>query len=208
MNNKKYLIITDTCNPDTSSGAKLIQDLIFFLKKNKKKTLTICARDQKFFNLNKNKNKNIIDVNCGAIKNKNFLYRGISEFIMSYKLIKTAMKEINRFRPNVLICYSPSIFYSPFIRKISKKNKIKKFLILRDIFPYWAIDCGYISNFFIIHILKLVFKNFFVLFNKVGVEAKTNIKYLRKIFKYSKNIEYLPNWIKYKKVEKISKLKN
>ena len=61
--------------------------------------------------------------------------------------LRTASK-ITKFDPDYLICYSPSIFFHYLIKKIIHKNKIKSYLISEILFPFWAIECGYINNFF------------------------------------------------------------
>ena len=50
------------------------------------------------------------------------------------------------------------------------------------------------KNFLIRQILISYFKEFCSKFNKIGVEAKTNINFLNKIGLKNK-IEHLPNWI-------------
>ena len=79
-------------------------------------------------------------------------------------------------------------------KKISKIQNCKKYLILRDIFPFWVFDTGKMKNFLIRQILISYFKEFCSKFNKIGVEAKTNINFLNKIGLKNK-IEHLPNWI-------------
>lgn len=193
MKNKNFLIVTDSFNPDTSSAAQLLKDLHIKLIQKKKKVLVVCARDND--NLSKiKKRRGIINVNCGLIKSKNLIIRGYNEFFLSNNLINKSFKEISIFKPDVVICYSPSIFFRLFIKKIQTTFKCKSYLILRDIFPYWAIDCNIIKNIFLKIYLKYTFLKFVKIFHRIGVEAKFNAKFLRK--KIEKiNIEHLPNWI-------------
>lgn len=193
MKNKNFLIVTDSFYPDTTSAAQLLKDLHIKLIQKKKKVLIVCARDNYKFSKIKKKN-NIINVNCGSIKNKNLIIRGYNEYFLSKYLLKKSFKKISNFKPNVIICYSPSIFFRSFVKKIQTTFKCKSYLILRDIFPYWAIDCNLIKNIFVKMYLKYTFLKFIKIFNRVGVEAKFNIKFLRKKIKEI-YIEHLPNWI-------------
>jgi hypothetical protein len=202
MKYKKYLIITDTYYPDTTSGAKLINDLYDLLKKKNKKVLVICARDKNIPN-----KKNVINVNCGPIKSRNFFIRGISEFFLSRILFAKTLNLLKLFNPEVVICYSPSIFFGFYIKKIKQLFNSRSYLILRDIFPYWAIDTKHINNFILIYYLKKIFKNFLNIFDKIGVESKTNISFINKIIP-TKYIEYLPNWLKITNFNKKKKVKN
>lgn len=202
MKYKKYLIVTDTFYPDTTSGAKLINDLYDLLKKKNKKVLVICARDKNIPN-----KKNIINVNCGPIKSRNFFIRGISEFFISRILFAKTLNLLKLFNPEVVICYSPSIFFGFYIKKIKQLFNSRSYLILRDIFPYWAIDTKHINNFILIYYLKKIFKNFLNIFDKIGVESKTNISFINKIIP-TKYVEYLPNWLKITNFNKKKKVKN
>ena len=43
---------------------------------------------------------------------------------------------------DAVLWYSPTIFFGPLVKKFKQKNKCKSYLILRDIFPNWALDMG------------------------------------------------------------------
>ncbi len=196
------IIVVDTYSPDTTSGSKLIVDLTKELKKNNK-LLLICPRDK---TLNNTYKKNIIvhNIYCGPIKSKNFYIRGFFEFFMSVIIWFNVKNDIKKFKPDIFICYSPSIFFNYLCKKISKVAECKKYLILRDIFPFWVFDTGKMKNFIIRKILVNYFKDFCSKFNKIGVEAKTNINFLKKIGLKNK-IEHLPNWIDTKNFQKKKK---
>lgn len=196
MKNKNYLIVADSFYPDTSSAAQLLKDLHAKLIQKKKKVLIVCARDKNEFKKIKKK-KDVININCGPIKSKNLIIRGLSEFFLAKNLFNKSIQRLKKFDPDVVICYSPSIFFGSFIKKIQVNFHSKSYLILRDIFPYWAIDCGLINNVFIKLYLKYTFQKFLKIFNKIGVEAKFNINFLKKKF-YNIKIEHLPNWINIK----------
>ena len=126
---------------------------------------------------------------------------------MQFILYFRTSSKIIKFNPDYLICYSPSIFFHYLIKKIILKKKIKSYLILRDIFPFWAIECGYINNFFLKKFYISSFKNFVKIFDTIGVESFSNINYLKKKIRLKK-VNHLPNWIKLKKVERKKKIPN
>lgn len=201
---KNVLIIIDTFKPDMTSGAKLIDDLSSGLIK-KNKVLIICPRDKNIPNLKK-KNFELLNVNCGPIKSNNFIIRGFFELIMSFILWHIAKKKIQNFKPNYLICYSPSIFYNYLCNKIISKYKCKSYLILRDIFPYWTFDIKKFNNFILKFLLINYFNNFSNNFSRIGLEAKKNITFLKKKG-VVKKLEFLPNWINLSNFQKNKKLK-
>ena len=127
---------------------------------------------------------------------------------MQFVLYFKSINEIKKFNPDNLVCYSPSIFFYYFIKNIINKKKIKSSLILRDIFPYWAIECGYLKNNILIKFYINSFISFLKLFDKIGVESKSNILYLRRKTNL-KNIYHLPNWIVAQNIKKKNrKIKN
>lgn len=156
------------------------------------KILIIVPRDSSKIFL---RDKNIVNINCGRIKSKHLYIRGLFELFMEYKLYYSTISFVEKFKPDQIICYSPSIFFKFLIKKLIKKFNAKSYLILRDIFPYWAIECGYINNFFIKKFYIYYFQSFLKIFDKIGVESFSNIKYLKKKTKL-KNVHHLPNWIK------------
>jgi len=186
------IIVVDTYNPDKTSGAKLISDLSKELVK-ENKLLLICPRDH-FLNNYRKKNLSVRNIYCGPIKSGNFFIRGFFEMIMAIIIWFCTKKYIKKFKPDLLICYSPSIFFNYLCNNILIATKCKTYLILRDMFPFWIFDTGKMNNFILKKNLINYFKIFCNKFEKIGVEAKTNINFLKKVGIKNK-IEYLPNWI-------------
>ena len=187
----RILIVSDTFVPDKTAGSNLLKDLINNLKKKNQVTL-ICARDRYIKNFKK-KNFNLININCGYIKHHKFLLRGFFEFLMPFILWIRTKKILNIINPEIIICYSPSIFFYDFCKKIIFKFNCYSYLILRDIFPFWAFDAKIINNLFLKKYLTKYFVKFLALFNKIGVEAKFNVSFVKKFSQ--QEVVYLPNWI-------------
>lgn len=202
-------MVCDTYYPDKTSGAKLIYDLVNELLK-KNQVLVIVPRNSSFNELFKSikiyykKNLKVIFVPCFKIKNPSFLVRGMSEFFMSYILWFRLKNFIYNFKPTSLLVYSPSIFFAFFCNKIKKNFKVKSLCILRDLFPYWAIEVGLIQNFLVKKMLINLLKNFLKIFDNIGLEAKSNIKIMNNRIKG--NYFFLPNWVNIKNF-KFNKIK-
>ena len=196
MFEKKIIIITNTFYPDRNSASKLLQELSKNLSRKKFDVLVICARsnkkNKKFTNF---KNIKINNVFCKNIKNSNLYLRGLAELSISKQLISESSKLVNKFKPTHLICYSPPIFFEKYIIYLKKNFGCKSFLILRDLFPFWAISTKIIRNYLLSKVLINKFKSFIKVFDCVGVEAKYNINYLKKKKVIFKKIIHLPNWI-------------
>ena len=114
--------------------------------------------------------KQVLNVFCGPIKSKYLFIRGICEYLMQFILYFKAKDKIKKFNPDSLVCYSPSIFFHYLIKKIMHNKKMRSYLILRDIFPYWAIECGYLNNYLLKKFYIYSFKSFLKIFDKIGDE--------------------------------------
>jgi hypothetical protein len=54
-----------------------------------------------------------------------------------------AGREFFRSHPCDLIAfYSPTIFFGPLVRRLKELWNCRSYMILRDIFPQWAVDAG------------------------------------------------------------------
>ena len=204
--NKKFLIVTNTFYPDRNSASKLLEELSKSLINKNIDVLIVCARsDKKIKSIVNYKKIKINNVYCKNIKNRNLYLRGIAEFSISKELILGSSKIVKKYQPTNIICYSPPIFFTDYINYLKKNYQCKSFLILRDIFPFWAISTKVIKNYFLSKYLIYKFKSFVEIFDCVGVEAKFNIKYLKQKNIWSKKIIFLPNWIKNNKKNFYSK---
>ena len=106
-----------------------------------------------------------------------------------------SLKNLNSIQCNGIICYSPSIFYGPAIRWLRKKFHSNAYLVIRDIFPKWALEAGILRKGLLYRYLKSIEGELYNSFNVIGIEAKSDLKYF---YKYGLNesikIEVLNNW--------------
>ena len=92
--------------------------------------------------------------------------------------------------------YSPSIFFGPVVSYLKRVSRCPSYLILRDIFPEWALDLGILKKNLIYYFLKIVAKYQYSVANVIGVQTLSNLKYLEGWSKKSKRkLEVLNNWL-------------
>lgn len=82
----------------------------------------------------------------GQIKDINKLKRVINETLLSPRAWSAIKKEVSPDYFDGVIYYSPSIFFSYLVRRLKKICNCKSYLVLRDLFPQWAIDEGLIKR--------------------------------------------------------------
>ena len=95
-----------------------------------------------------------------------------------------------------VIWYSPSIFFGILIRYLKFRFKCKSYLVLRDVFPDWAVDLGIISRFSFSYAFLKCFEHFqYLVANKIGVQSPSNLL-LSQFKNYYKNkTELLWSWM-------------
>ena len=108
------------------------------------------------------------------------------------------MLKMNKIRKyDVLIWYSPTIFWGPLIAILSIFRKSYRYLILRDIFPQWSVDLKIIKKGSFANVILNYFENLqYIVADKIGVNSEGNLSYFKNNEKYLKKIEVLKTWFK------------
>jgi hypothetical protein len=143
--------------------------------------------------------KSIVSFKAPFFKSKILPLRLLSEILMPifavFALLTSNWKEIGRIQK--IIIYSPSIFtvLLLIIIKFFLNKRVESYLILRDIFPDWAVDSGIINNKYIISFFRFFAQLQFVRFDHIGVQDDDAIIYLKKNYKIKGKLGVLKNWM-------------
>lgn len=192
-------IIVDDYLPDsTRVSSKMMHELALEFKKLGHEVLVITPSS-------KLKEKFIIDnldgikicrFKNGQIKDVGKIKRALNETMLSFNAWFRCKKFFKSQKFDLIVYYSPSIFFGFLVSKLRKIWGSRTYLILRDIFPRWAIDSGMIKQDSLIH----RYFRFFELYSykqadTIGLMSKKNID----IFnidnkKYNFNLKILRNW--------------
>jgi glycosyltransferase involved in cell wall biosynthesis len=126
----------------------------------------------------------------------NKLQRTIYEFSLPFLMILGLRKSPHRNKKwDLVVWYSPTIFFGLLIFYIKCKSACKAYLILRDIFPEWAYDLGVIRKGFAYHFFKIVANFQYAIADAIGVQTISNLDYFVEWKKkYGKRLEVLQNW--------------
>ena len=146
----------------------------------------------------KKENINVYTLNYDFRKeNISFLNRFIFELLISFRIFFLIFKVKKLKQYDVLIWYSPTIFWGPLIFTLGFFRKSYKYLILRDIFPQWSIDLNIIKKGSFSNKILNLFENLqYRVADKIGVSSEGNISYFQKKTNYLKKIEVLETWYK------------
>jgi hypothetical protein len=211
------IFISDIYPPYKKSSSHHLEYLVQELAKNNNLIYVFSCRPNQTNLIESDSKENIkfYFLKTFNIKSKNLALRFIAELTMPIFFILFFKFKIGSRVKNIkgIIWYSPSIFFGPLIYFLRNKYNCKSYLILRDIFPQWALDLKIINRNIVYYILKFFEYFQYKQASVIGVQSKNNLSYFTSI-KLAGRIEILNNWLSIVKSEKSginirhSKLKN
>src|SRR3954453_18136715 len=97
---------------------------------------------------------------------------------------------------DLVVWYSPPIFFGPLIWRLRRGSAARTYLILRDIFPEWAVDLGLVSKGPVYGVLKAIAALQYAVADVIGVQSPSNLPYLSRWARpFRRRIEVLHNWL-------------
>ncbi len=137
----------------------------------------------------------------GKIKNISKVKRAINETLLSFYGWRYCKDFLKNNPHDLIVYYSPSIFFAPLVYKLKKIWNVSSYLILRDIFPQWAIDNKLLGKYSLITYYFKFFErlNYFTA-DTIGLMSQKNIEWFKDYYKTNKPLEVLYNWADIKKV--------
>jgi glycosyltransferase involved in cell wall biosynthesis len=121
----------------------------------------------------------VLRVRTGKIKTASRVLRGFNEAILS-TLIWEKGKRFFKDNPcDLIVYYSPTIFFGSLVQRLKKLYRCPSYLILRDIFPQWAVDAGVLKKGLAYRYFKLKeFQNYRAA-DIIGVQSPANLNYFK-----------------------------
>jgi len=97
---------------------------------------------------------------------------------------------------DAVVWYSPSIFFGPLVRFLKKGSRCPSYLIIRDIFPEWAVDMGLMGKGLPYRFFKAIADYQYASADVIGVQTPGNKNYFHAWFAQEKGqLDVLQNWI-------------
>lgn len=127
-------------------------------------------------------------------KGQGHFVRGVAELGFPWALYHS-LKKIDWMRGPIdgIIWYSPSIFFGPLVAWLKWRYRAKAYLILRDIFPDWAIETGSIQSGLVARVLRLIAELQYWVADTIGIQAAHDATYLSHI--PNEKLQVLSNWV-------------
>ena len=196
---KSIVLVADTYPPSRSSAALQLRDLaVEFLRQGI--TPTVITSDsgvQGSGSIAELDGIRVLRLKTPAHKNIGRIRRAIAETLMPFFMISNFKKSVFvNVKWDAVIWYSPTIFLGPFVYYLKKQNDCPSYLILRDIFPAWALDLGLIRKGLVYYFFRMFERFQYSIADCIGVQATGNIDYFKAWPSFArKKIEVLQNWL-------------
>lgn len=195
----RIALITAIYPPLKTSGAVLVRDLAEQLAREGHKVVVLFPDPsiRQPMQIDDDGSVKIVRIRIGEIRDTSYIRRLANEmmmpFVMRRRLSKSSVP-VSTF--DAIICHAPSIFFAPLIRYLKALSGSKCYLILRDIFPQWALDLGVIKPGLAFHFLDRVARSQYAAADIIGVQSESNLSVIHSLKGTSnKHVEVLYNWI-------------
>jgi len=194
------LLITDTFPPLKGSGAVQFRDLANEIVCQGHSLTVIVPRNDIpgsyiFTQVN---GVNVYQLKSPPIKDVGLIKRTLNELLLPLLMYRGMIRSgLSLSKWDAVVWHSPSIFFGPLVSLLKKKNKCSAYLIIRDIFPDWAVDLGLIKRCGLIHyFFSLIARYQYSVADTIGVQSSGNKIYFKSwVDRYERKLEVLPNWL-------------
>lgn len=193
----RILVIVDCYLPSLKSGARLIHDLSIEFRRQGHDVTILTPSDAipRSLDLSFEDGVNIIRVQTKKIKGTSRILRAIREMRLSAILWRNAKGYLLSNPHDLIIFYSPTIFFGTIVRRLKSHWSCPSYLILRDIFPQWAVDAKILRKGLVWWYFRKKEIDQYGAANFIGVECAANLKYFSDNFRDAGyRVEVLYNW--------------
>ena len=194
----KICLIIDDYLPDSIKvGAKMMHELaIEFVSRGH--NVTVVAPSPSLtqqFEISELDGITLCRFRSGKIKNVSKIKRAINESLLSYCAWQAYKSYFQQQPHDLIVYYSPTIFWGSLVTRLKKMWGAKSYLVLRDFFPQWVIDNGLLSA-------KSPITYYFRFFETlnyraadvIGIQSPKNLVWFSKSSGTKKQLELLYNW--------------
>ena len=193
----RILILIDDYLPSTKSGAKLIHDLgLQFLRQgNEVIVLTPSSVIGPTVEVSEEHGLQVVRVRADKLKGVSKLRRALAEITLSSTLWRRAGAFLKVNPCDLIVYYSPTIFLGALVRRLKSLWRCPSYLVLRDIFPKWAVEAGVLRKGFAYWYFRYKELTQYRAADMIGVESSGNLAYFSGELGDRKfTVEVLPCW--------------
>jgi len=195
----RIALIADAYPPRRTSGAVQLKDLAReFVSQGHEVTVLVpsVARSTPW-EIDTVEGVQVLSVAAATTKDVGYLRRTIAEALLPFKMLRGLRNSpLGGVQWQAAIWYSPSIFLGILVGALRRSTRCRSYLILRDIFPEWAVDMGLLRKGLAYRFFKGIEWIQYAVADVIGVQSPSNLDYLaRWAKKPGRRLEVLHNWL-------------
>ena len=195
----RIALIADTFPPLRTSGAVQLRDLTReFARQGHALTVMLpSAEQQEPWRLEQFDGAQVLRLKAPRTKDIGYVHRTLGELIMPFAMLRHLRQSpLANERWDGVVWYAPSIFHGPLASALKKTSACKGYLIIRDIFPEWAVDMGLMGRGLPYRFFDAVAKYQYSIADVIGVQTPGNKGYFKHWSGQSgRKLEVLQNWL-------------
>jgi len=195
----RIALIADTFTPLRTSGAVQLRDLAReFVRQGHFLCVLLPAAEQAVpWVLETIDGAEVLRLRAPKTKDINFISRTLGELAMPFAMMRHFWTSpFKNERWDAVVWYSPSIFHGPLVRVLKKNSGCKSYLIVRDIFPEWAVDMGLMRRGLPYLFFHVIARYQYSVADVIGVQADGNRRYFDYwVTRPFRKLEVLQNWL-------------
>jgi glycosyltransferase involved in cell wall biosynthesis len=195
----RIALIADTFPPLRTSGAVQLRDLSReFARQGHELTVMLPASDLgRPWQLEAADGMQMLRLRAPRTKDISYVSRTLGELVMPFAMLRNFRKSpLAAQKWDGVVWYAPSIFHGPFASALKKSSACKGYLIIRDIFPEWAVDMGLMGRGLPYRFFDAVARYQYSVADVIGVQTPGNLAYFNDWSEGSgRRLEVLQNWL-------------
>ncbi|MBT5833613.1 MAG: glycosyltransferase family 4 protein [Deltaproteobacteria bacterium] len=195
----RIALIGDVFPPLRSSGAVQLRDLCLgFARQGHEISMMVASPElEESFRIENWKGVQVVRLKTPKTKDTNYIRRTIGELLMPFFMLwHLRFSKLCNQKWDGIVWYSPTIFLGLLVYMLKKNSNCKSYLIIRDIFPEWAVDMGLMGRGLPYFFFKGIANFQYSVADVIGIQTPGNRVYFENWENNpSKNLEILNNWL-------------
>jgi glycosyltransferase involved in cell wall biosynthesis len=195
----RLLLVADTYPPARISGALQMRDLALALARqgHAPHVLTPAHGTVPRVQLEDAEGVQVLRVRAPKTKDVGYARRTLAEAALPWVLARgLASSPLRDERWEGIVWYSPTIFLGPLVRTIRRRHGCRSYLIVRDLFPDWAVDAGVMRKPGAAYrVFQAVERFQYRQADVIGVQTPSNAPLVARDAPSGARVEVLHNWL-------------
>ena len=196
----RIALIADVFPPLRSSGAVQLRDLsLEFVAQGHEPTVFVASPGMaEAAQIEMWQGVRIVRLKTPRTKDMGYARRTLGEFLMPYAMLRNLkVCGLDTERWDGVVWYSPTIFLGPMAAALKRRSGCRGYLIVRDIFPEWAVDMGLMGRGLPYRFFKFIEQGQYAAADVIGAQTPANLPYFRpwEQERAGRRVDLLHNWL-------------